>query len=102
MGRGFYRAEKGGKAETKKAMSLKVPKMGGGNQRQDKRKWPQAVTEKVQAGHQEEFLHRKEHWDRLPKEAVESQFLEVFKKLLDMVLSAMVLGDKVVINQRLD
>ncbi|KAJ7402371.1 hypothetical protein BTVI_87164 [Pitangus sulphuratus] len=68
-----------------------------GNQQQDERKWSQAVPGKIQVGHQEEFPHRR-GCQALEQAAqgcggmvdMVNTSLEMFKKRLDVTLSAMV------------
>jgi len=54
---------------------------------QDQRQWVEPDTEEVPYEHQETLALRViEHLHRLPREAVESPSLEIFKSSLDMAL----------------
>lgn len=64
-----------------------------GYQQQDKRKWPHTAPGEVQVEELEENFYWSvfKQWNRLLRKVVESvTILEVFKKCLDIALSAVV------------
>ena len=58
-------------------------------QGKDKRQWFKAKYKEFHLNIRKKFyaLRVTEHWSRLPKEAVDSPFLDIFKTQLDMALS---------------